>query len=90
MKPDIQPEELDLAAKLEQADPEVRQYVSALKAENLKLQRKIARLQAEHVTKDNTIARLEQHEGEELDACKKKIARLGVEVINLRGKVGSG
>jgi len=48
-----------LRTKLKACDPEIKNYVLALEAENLKLQTKIAKLQAENVTLKNRIKVLE-------------------------------
>lgn len=49
-----------LTAKLKTCDPEIQNYVTALKAENLKLQREIAKYQAQQVTLENRIKILEK------------------------------
>jgi len=54
----------DLPAKLKACDSEVKHYVSALKAENLKHQRKIAKLQAENLSLRNEIRILKEEGGE--------------------------
>lgn len=50
----------EIEAKLNAADPDVRRYLSALSAENLKLQKQIAKCQAGQVTLNNRIVALEQ------------------------------
>jgi hypothetical protein len=54
----VPPESLD--AKLKEADPEIQQYIVALKSENLKFLRKVANCEAEKVTLQNQIIILEQ------------------------------
>jgi hypothetical protein len=51
-----------LTAKLKACDPEIQNFIAALKTENLKLQRQIAKLQAEDVTLNNRIKVLEEGE----------------------------
>lgn len=52
-----------LRNKLKLADPEIRNYMTALETENLKLARQIAKLQAENVTLNNRIkSYIEQNE----------------------------
>ncbi len=50
----------ELTAKIKSCDPEMQNFITALKAENLKLQKKIAKLQAENVTLNNRITVLEE------------------------------
>lgn len=52
----------ELTAKIKSCDPEIQNFISALKAENLKLQKQIAKLQAENVTLNNRIKILEEEE----------------------------
>ena len=51
-----------LTAKLKACDPEVQNYITALKAENLKLQQQIAKHQAHEVTQNNRIKVLEEEQ----------------------------
>jgi 16S rRNA C1402 (ribose-2'-O) methylase RsmI len=61
MKPSIENNPIsELMAKLKTCDPEIQNYVTALKAENLKLQREIAKYQAQQVTLENRIKILEE------------------------------
>jgi hypothetical protein len=65
MKPSIENNPIsELIAKLKTCDPEIQNYVTALKAENLKLQREIAKYQAQQVTLENRIKILEDSGGE--------------------------
>jgi predicted nuclease with TOPRIM domain len=56
-KSDAMPE---LTAKLKACDPEIQDFITALKTKNLKLQKQIAKLQAENVTLNNRIKVLEE------------------------------
>lgn len=49
-----------IPARLKDSDPEVQEYVRALKAENLGLQKEIVDLQARQVTLENRIRALEE------------------------------
>ena len=52
----------ELAAKIKQADSEVQNFISALKAENLALNKKIAKLQAQNVSLNSRVKALEKLE----------------------------
>ncbi|MCK6462814.1 MAG: hypothetical protein L6Q29_03300 [Candidatus Pacebacteria bacterium] len=57
---DLPSDSSGLETNLKQADPEIQDFIAALKAENLKLQKKIAKLEAEKITLQNRIAVLEE------------------------------
>ena len=50
----------DFESKLQAADPELQEFIVALKAENLKLKKKIAKLQAEIVSLQSDIEILKE------------------------------
>lgn len=52
----------ELTAKIKSCDPEIQNFITASKAENLKLQKQIAKLQAENVTLNSRIKILEEEE----------------------------
>jgi len=52
----------DLSAKLKVCDPQIQNYIIALRKENLKLQKQIAKHQAENVTLKNRIKVLEKEQ----------------------------
>jgi len=49
-----------LSTKLKQCDPQVKDFIRALKAENAKLQVQIAKLEVDKITKDNRVKALEK------------------------------
>ena len=61
----IATESPELKLKLKACDPEVQNYVIALKKENLKLQRRIAKQEAEYLSLHNNI----QVRAEEIAQC---------------------
>jgi hypothetical protein len=56
-----------LNSKLKKTDPEIQNYISALKKENLKLQKQIVKLQAKNVTLNNRITALGKSGTKEID-----------------------
>src|SRR5574340_41625 len=56
----------DISAKLKACDPEVRNYITALKKENLRLHRKIAYQQAQYVSLQSQIQILAEEEVERI------------------------
>jgi len=71
-------ESKQLHAKLKMGDPEVLQYIIALKAENAKLQKRISKLEAKNLTAKNRIVALQQ----DLKKMEHRDAPSGI-VINL-------
>lgn len=71
------PESPELLAKLKEADLEVQQYVSALKAENAKLHKRIFKLEAENVSLENRIETIKSGgESDEPVSIEEAISRL--------------
>ncbi len=75
----------DIQMLLKTAEPSLREYVTALEAENLKLQKQIAKFQVNEVSSKNRITALEQ-EIKKHGGTPKKITKIKRVIIDPRDK----